>query len=76
MQQKQPPKVVVPLESVQANEGSPVLLQATVVGKPTPTVRYGYSVEISLSLISCLVYLVQRWCTDASCKSPSYTIRY
>ena len=76
MQQRQPPKVVVPLENVQANEGAPVLLKATIVGKPTPTVRCGYCAELSLSLIFCLVYLVQRWCADASCKSSSYTIRY
>ena len=39
MQQMQSPKVVAPLESIQANEGSPVLLRATIVGKPAPNVR-------------------------------------
>jgi hypothetical protein len=33
------PKVTKPLQTVQVNEGSPVLLQATIVGKPTPNVR-------------------------------------
>ncbi|CAF3840080.1 unnamed protein product, partial [Adineta steineri] len=36
MQQVQPPKVVVPLENVEATKGSPVLLRATIVGTPTP----------------------------------------
>ncbi|CAF0971766.1 unnamed protein product [Rotaria sordida] len=36
MKQMEAPKVVVPLKGVQVNEGSPVLLQATIVGKPTP----------------------------------------
>ena len=40
MQQIQPPKVIVPLENVEAKKGSPVLLRATIVGKPTPTVRH------------------------------------
>lgn len=38
MQRPEAPKVVSPLEPVQANEGAPVLLQATIVGKPTPNV--------------------------------------
>jgi hypothetical protein len=33
------PKVIVPLESVKVPEGSPVLLKATITGKPTPNVR-------------------------------------
>ena len=40
MQQMQPPKVVVPLENAEVTEGAPVLLKATIVGKPTPTVGY------------------------------------
>ena len=39
MQQVQPPKVVVPLENTEVTEGSPVLLKATIAGKPVPTVR-------------------------------------
>ncbi len=39
MEQIQPPKVIVPLQSEQVNEGSPVLLRATIVGTPTPNVR-------------------------------------
>jgi hypothetical protein len=35
----QPPKVTVPLENTQVKEGVPVLLRATIVGKPTPNVR-------------------------------------
>ena len=38
MKQMQPPKVVVPLENTQVKEGAPVLLRATIVGKPTPDV--------------------------------------
>ncbi|CAF4571736.1 unnamed protein product, partial [Rotaria magnacalcarata] len=34
--QMEPPKVIVPLQSLQVTEGSPVLLKATVIGKPTP----------------------------------------
>jgi hypothetical protein len=40
LQQMEAPKFIVPLQSVQVNEGSPVLLQATIVGKPTPNVRF------------------------------------
>ena len=40
LQQMQPPKVVVPLQSEQVNEGAPVLLKATIVGQPTPNVRF------------------------------------
>ena len=47
MQQPQPPKVVKPLENVQAPKGSPVLLRATIAGKPTPTV----------SSFSCMIYV-------------------
>ncbi|CAF5046076.1 unnamed protein product, partial [Rotaria sp. Silwood1] len=36
MKQMEAPKVIVPLQSVQVNEGSPVLFQATIVGKPRP----------------------------------------
>ncbi|CAF4396581.1 unnamed protein product, partial [Adineta steineri] len=36
MQQPEAPKVVTPLQPIQVNEGSPALLQATIVGKPTP----------------------------------------
>ncbi len=58
MQQKQPPKVVVPLENAEVTEGLPVLLKATIVGKPVPTVRLQTLEKKYLSLISCLVYLV------------------
>ncbi|CAF0838305.1 unnamed protein product, partial [Adineta ricciae] len=37
MQQPQPPKILKPLENIQAPKGSPVLLRATIAGKPTPT---------------------------------------
>ncbi len=39
MEQMQPPKVIVPLQNTQVKESSPVLLQATIIGKPTPNVR-------------------------------------
>ncbi len=42
MEQMEAPKVITPLQSVQVNEGSPVLLQATIVGKPRPNVRLQY----------------------------------
>ena len=42
MKQMQPPKVVVPLQNEEVKEGAPVLLQATIVGKPTPDVRFYY----------------------------------
>ena len=38
IKQMEPPKVITPLQSLQTNEGSPVLLQATIIGKPTPNV--------------------------------------
>jgi hypothetical protein len=36
----QPPKVIVPLQNEQIKEGAPILLEATIVGKPTPNVRF------------------------------------
>ena len=48
MDHMEAPKVIVPLESVQVPEGLPVLLQATITGKPRPNVR--------LSLITHLKY--------------------
>jgi hypothetical protein len=39
MKQMQPPKVTVPLDNTQVKEGVPVLLRATIVGKPAPNVR-------------------------------------
>lgn len=39
MEQMQPPAVVVPLQDEEVKEGAPVLLRATIVGKPTPNVR-------------------------------------
>ena len=38
MDNMEPPKVVVPLKSAQVREGEPVLLIATITGKPTPNV--------------------------------------
>ena len=35
----QPPKVIIPLQSAEVTVGTPVLLKATIIGKPTPTVR-------------------------------------
>jgi hypothetical protein len=31
--------VIVPLQNEEVKQGAPVLLQATIVGKPTPNVR-------------------------------------
>ena len=39
LQQMEAPKVLVPLQNEQVDEGAPVLLRATIVGKPTPNVR-------------------------------------
>jgi hypothetical protein len=36
----EPPKVIVPLENEKVKKGSPVLLKATITGKPTPDVRF------------------------------------
>jgi hypothetical protein len=36
----QPPKVIVPLENEKVKKGTPVLLKATITGKPTPDVRF------------------------------------
>ena len=36
----EPPKVIVPLENEKVKKGSPVLLKATITGKPTPKVRH------------------------------------
>ena len=45
LEQMEAPKVTKPLQPVQVNEGSPVLLQATIVGKPTPNVRFYYKLQ-------------------------------
>ena len=39
----EPPKVIVPLENEKVKKGTPVLLKATIIGKPTPTVSSFYS---------------------------------
>jgi hypothetical protein len=39
LEQMQPPKVIVPLENEKVKKGSPVLLKATIIGKPTPNVK-------------------------------------
>jgi len=36
LQEMQPPKVIVPIENQEVPENTPVLLKATIIGKPTP----------------------------------------
>lgn len=44
----EPPKVIVPLENEKVKKGSPVLLKATITGKPTPTVSlFNYEIKVS-----------------------------
>ena len=38
MQKMEPPKVIIPLEDTQLKEGSPALLAAKIIGRPTPDV--------------------------------------
>ncbi len=57
MTQMQPPKVIVPLPNEKVKIGSPVLLRATIIGKPTPSVRFDDQ-KRSVSLVSSLVCLV------------------
>ena len=57
MEQMEAPRVTKPLQTVQVNEGSPVLLQATVIGKPTPSVRFYYIPRMSSSFLFPLVRL-------------------
>jgi hypothetical protein len=38
----QPPKVIVPLQDLQLNEGEAVLLMCKIIGKPNPKVKYFY----------------------------------
>jgi Immunoglobulin I-set domain len=42
LDQMEPPKVIVPLEHEKVKKGTPVLLKATITGKPTPTVSLLY----------------------------------
>lgn len=78
----EPPQVIVPLENIQLNEGSPVLLQSTIVGKPRPDVNINYSDDCITVLINIVLYsdsivcLAQRWETIDCIKSSSYTLRY
>lgn len=58
LEQMQPPKVIVPLENEKVKKGSPVLLKATIVGKPTPTVSLSLGEKRVLILASILVHLV------------------
>ncbi len=39
LEKMEPPKVIVPLENEKVKKGSPVLLKATITGRPTPNVR-------------------------------------
>ena len=41
----QPPKVIVPLQDLQLNEGEAVLLMCTIIGKPKPKVKYFYTIH-------------------------------
>jgi hypothetical protein len=60
----QPPKVIVPIENQQVTEGTPALLEATIIGKPTPSVRFHTKSKVHEFLVFfLLVYMVQRWCT-------------
>lgn len=54
LEQMQPPKVIVPLEKEKVKKGSPVLLKATITGKPTPKVRYIYVLASSSAM--CFVF--------------------
>jgi hypothetical protein len=76
LEQMQPPKVIVPLQNEQIKEGAPVLLEATIVGKPTPNVRFDDDDDekIPLFLIFLLVHLVQKWCSIDCIQSSSYSI--
>ena len=53
MEQMEPPKVIVPLEHLEVKEGSPVLLRATITGKPTPNVRLHLSSTKLTNLFVC-----------------------
>ena len=47
----EPPKVIVPLENEKVKKGTPVLLKATITGKPTPTVSlFSYEMITQLSI--------------------------
>ena len=75
MKQMEPPKVITPLQSLQTNEGSPVLLQATIIGKPTPNViTFLFINKIICLFFFLLVLLDEKWCSISSFKSSSYTL--
>ena len=57
MDNMEPPKVIVPLKSVLLKEGAPVLLQATITGRPTPNVRLASHSNLPLTDISFLRYV-------------------
>lgn len=59
LQKPQPPKVIVPLENVDVPKGSPVLLRATITGKPTPTVRPLLPISVGLLSVLYVVHVVQ-----------------
>lgn len=64
MQKPEAPKVLSPLQPTQANEGSPVLLQASIVGKPTPNVSemvYLLFTHFQFVFAFILVHMVERW---------------
>ena len=74
MQQPQAPKVVVPMESVSAPKGSPVLLRATITGKPTPTVRSGFFSQMHVFIRLRVVHLVQRWQATVGLRSFPHSL--
>ena len=75
IKQMEPPKVITPLQSLQTNEGSPVLLQATIIGKPTPNViTFLFINKIICLFFFLLVLLDEKWCSISSFKSSSYTL--
>lgn len=75
MEQMEAPRVTKPLQSVQVNDGSPVLLQATVVGKPRPNVRlFDFDQNNFHIPFFSSVCLAKRWCTIDCIESSPYTI--
>ena len=54
----EPPKVIVPLEHEKVKKGSPVLLKATIIGKPTPDVSYPEYCQHLVFFVVLLVCLV------------------
>jgi hypothetical protein len=74
MDKMEPPKVVIPLENMQLKEGAPALLQARIIGRPTPDVSTRCTTLLGWTRSFVVVRLAQGWRTVGCIESSPYSI--